>query len=87
MMASQPTTATDEVMAAADPADFEAGVAAIEREWIDWSQRTGVHEPTFTEALRFFGYLMVERADVLERSGDETAQWGMVLGYLDTRRP
>jgi hypothetical protein len=30
---------------------------------------------------------MVERADVLERSGDETAQWGMVLGYLNTRRP
>jgi hypothetical protein len=62
---------------------LEHDLSAIGRAWIEWSERWGVDELDHTEALRFFGYLVVERPELLNFSIDEKTQWQVVRGYLE----
>jgi hypothetical protein len=63
-------------------AQHETGLAAIDGAWAEWSERIGVDELNDTEVFRFFGYLAVERPELLMFSTDQKTKWQVVLGYL-----
>lgn len=61
--------------------DNANALSMIGREWDEWGKRTERGAAKYTEATRFFGYLTVERPDLLNRLR-EAESWPVIIDYL-----